>query len=392
MSGLNTLAPVTIAAAFAFGMVLALLGSIKLPLAKRLALSEAQVGTLLAALWLALIPMMPISGLLIDRLGPRGVLIVGALLVAMALSWLALGQTYRAALGSILLVGAGGACLSTGSSVLMEHAFFPGNAAASQNLGNVFFGLGALLTPALAEWLMRTLDYRRAVGLLAAVCIVPALLAAGTASATWEVLPRGGGEGGWRQVLGDPVLWMIGLAFLLYAPLESTIATWATTYLTDLGVNERRAAWLLSGFWATYLLGRLVAALAQQELAWLRGSESWLVVVLALLAAVFVGNLVGARTGSLGSAGLLALGAFLGPIFPTLVGILFEHFTHHKGTAFGAMFAIGSVGVLFLPPLIGAYARRTSIRRAMGIPLVLALLLAGLLLFTGLLVPLVEGR
>ena len=58
MSGLETLAPVTIASAFAVGMVLALLGSIKLPLAKRLQLNEARVGGLLSALSLALIPMM----------------------------------------------------------------------------------------------------------------------------------------------------------------------------------------------------------------------------------------------------------------------------------------------------------------------------------------------
>ena len=56
----------------------------------------------------------------------------------------------------------------------------------------------------------------------------------------------------------------------------------------------------------------------------------------------------------------------------------------NHGTAFGAMFTIGATGSLLLPPLIGSYARRTSIRQAMRIPVVVALVLAGVLLFLGL--------
>jgi hypothetical protein len=40
------------------------------------------------------------------------------------------------------------------------------------------------------------------------------------------------------------------------------------------------------------------------------------------------------------------------------------------------MFALGSFGNLLLPPLIGAYARRTTVQRAMRIPMILALIVA----------------
>lgn len=382
MIGFQTVTAVTIAGAFATGMGLALLGSVKLFLAKRLEIGEARVGGLLSALNLALIPMMLVSGLLIDGLGVKGVVLAGSLLTGGAVFGLALSRSYTGALGAILLAGTGIACLSSGSSVLMPKAFFPGNPSAAVNLGNVFFGLGALVTPLLADLIIRTLGYRRAMGLLAAACLLPALCAALTGRGAFDVP---GQQGDLWAVLRNPILWLAGLAFLLYGPLEGSLGTWATTYLTDLGIRERRAAWLLSGFWLTFLAARLVTALLQEHGLLPKDSEPWLLVGLALASAVVLGNMAGTHQPGSGALGLLLVGVFFGPIFPTLVGILFKHFPPHAhGTAFGAMFAIGATGSLFLPPLIGAYARRTSVRRAMRIPVVVALALGAVTLFLGL--------
>ncbi len=183
MTGFQSVTAVTISGAFVFGMVLVLLGSMRLLLAKRFDLSEGRVDWLVSALNLSLIPMMLVSGMVIDKLGVKNVLLVGSLLTSLALWLLALSTTSLRALGSILLAGVGGACLSTGSIVLMHKAFFTDSSeAASQNLGNVFFGLGALATPTLAEFLIERLGYRRALSLLAIVCLLPALLAAAMAA------------------------------------------------------------------------------------------------------------------------------------------------------------------------------------------------------------------
>ena len=58
MSGARQVIPATIASAAIFGMILALVGSIKLPLARRLEMDEVRVGGLLAGLNFTLIPMM----------------------------------------------------------------------------------------------------------------------------------------------------------------------------------------------------------------------------------------------------------------------------------------------------------------------------------------------
>ena len=91
---MNGMQAATIAGAFVFGMVLALLGSIKLTLAKRLAIGEIRMGGLLSALNFALMPMMLVSGVLIDMLGVRLMLILGSLLTAGTVYCLSLRPKY----------------------------------------------------------------------------------------------------------------------------------------------------------------------------------------------------------------------------------------------------------------------------------------------------------
>jgi fucose permease len=372
----------TIVSAFVFGMVLSLLGSIKLTLAERLNLGEARVGGLWSALSLALIPMMLLSGWLIDLVGIKWVLISSALLTSLGLTLLSLARTYKGCLGSILLSGLGAAGLSVGSIVLMPEAFWPdssANPAAALNLGNVFFGLGALVTPTLADVLLRTVQFRRTLAVLALVCLAPAFIAAGTTS--FPDLRQA--AGGLAREFGQWHVWVAGLVFLLYAPIEGSLGTWTTTYLTDLGYRPTRASWLLSAFWLAFLATRLLTALLQHGPTLPTWSNPWVIIVLALLSAMALGHLAGAANRGHVGLGLLLLGACLGPIFPTLVGIVFAATPKAQhGTAYGLMFAIGSLGSLILPPLLGTYARRRTVRHALRIPMLLALAMAagGLLL------------
>ena len=383
MVGVQSVTAVTIAGAFVFGVILVLLESLRPVLVKRLGISEARVDWLLSMFNLSLIPMMLISGVLIDKVSLQGIFVVGAVVTAMGLFMLSRSEIAVGALGAVLLAGAGGACLSTASTVLMQKAFFENNEAASQNLGNVFFGLGALLTPVVAAWLIERAGYRRGLGILAMVCLLPALLAAVTVRSAFFIEDRSGHLG---DVFADPVLWLTGLIFFLYAPLEGSIGTWATRYLEDRGVRERPAVGLLTGFWLTFLAARLVAALLLEYRPIHHAAGlAWLIVILAVAAAVALGNMAGARSRFSGALGLLLVGAFFGPIFPTLVALLLEHpgFTNVRGTAYGAMFALGATGNLFLPPLFGTYARRTTVQQAMRIPMVWAIALALVTLFLG---------
>ncbi|HXG10648.1 MAG TPA: MFS transporter, partial [Gemmataceae bacterium] len=286
MSGFHAITALALSGAFVFGIVLALLGSIKLTLAKRLQISETQVGILLSALNLALLPMVLLSGLLIDQWGVRLVMILGSFVTCVAIYGLTLHQTsYRLAVVAILLVGLGAACVSTASVVLMPQAFFSGRPdmlGAALNLGMAFFALGALVTPALVDVLLARLSFRTTLGLVAVLCLTPALLA------VVANIPGESQKATLGQVVADRYFWVAGLVFFLYAPLEASVGTWATTFLLEMGNRERRVAWLLSGFWLAFLASRLLAAYLQVA------ADAWVILTLGVLAAVLLGSLAGA--------------------------------------------------------------------------------------------------
>ena len=71
-------------------MGVALLGSVKVPLARRLQIDEARVGGLVSVFGFALIPVMPTAGLITDLVGKQAVLMAGSLLIAASLGVLAL--------------------------------------------------------------------------------------------------------------------------------------------------------------------------------------------------------------------------------------------------------------------------------------------------------------
>jgi fucose permease len=134
-----------------------------------------------------------------------------------------------------------------------------------------------------------------------------------------------------------------------------------------------------------FLVSRLGVGLLQHAGHLGDGWGPWLLVVPALLAAVVLGNLAGTVNPANARLGLMLLGLFLGPIFPTLLGMVFRTPGLHEaqGTAYGVLFAGGSVGTLVLAPLIGAAVRRGAPQAALRVPMLLALVLtAAALLFS----------
>jgi fucose permease len=367
------MAAVAISSSFTFGMVLTLLGNIKLALARRLDIGEARVGGLLSALNLALIPMMIISGIWVDQFGVRTILNVGCLLTALGIFGLTLGDNYRSAVYAIVFMGIGSAGVGTASVVLMPHGFWPTQIIASMNLGNVFFALGALVMPALTDFLLARFSFHATLRFLAALCLLPVLV-----SFLLDFdMPRSTETA--NAILHNEHIWFGALVFLLYAPLEFFVGTWATTLLIDLGYRERRAAWLLSGFWLAFLAGRLGMALLLHRYGRLEQPWSaYFLFPLALCSAIVLSNLAGATDRTRAAFGFLLLGLLMGPIFPTLQGLIFTRLPDGNGwgTSFGLLFAVGSSSSLMLAPLAGAYARRKSLHAAFRLLAPLALVLA----------------
>ena len=137
---MTLLQPTMVAALLVSGMGVALLGSVKVPLARRLQIDEARVGGLVSLFGFAMIPVILAAGFLTDLLGRQLVFLSGCALLAVSLMALARARTYPLALAAVILLSAGWSLLINVGNVLTPLAF-PGGMAYATNLANVFFGL-----------------------------------------------------------------------------------------------------------------------------------------------------------------------------------------------------------------------------------------------------------
>ncbi len=348
------------------GMGVALLGSIKVPLARKLQIDEARVGALVSVFGFVLIPVILTAGFLTDLVGRQTVLTSGCLLLAISLFALAQAKRYPGAFGAVLLLSTGWSLLTNVGNVLTPLTFTGGYSYAA-NLANVFFGIGAFLTPLLVAPLVRYTSLALALRLLGLLTLLPALLALGIDFAA--LVPAMSADtgtttaAGLNDLLGNPVVWLCGLALFFYGPLEASLAAWATTYLGEQGVPETTAARLLSGFWLTYMLARLLTALTLPA-----DQEARLILTLALAGFAVLLAMAFLRSRALAMALVLAAGLVFGPIFPTVLAVLFAATPEHlRGRAVGLFFGVGGIGWTLIPLLIGAYASRTSVQRGFRI-------------------------
>src|SRR5262245_48030089 len=364
-----------ISGAFTFGVMIQMLSSIKPQLARRLGVHEDRIDNLWAMMSLLLPPLMALGGLLVDVWDLRWVLLLGSVSVGFSLFGLAATSAVGVARLCFLGAALGGAWVSVATVVLMPQAFFgQAEVGASQNMGHVFFALGALVAPALVDVLLRTCGFGRTLTVLGIMMLVPAALV-GLVPARALDAPSKFSDA--LMLLADPMIWIAASVFFLYAPIEGCLHTWGMTYLRNMGHTEKSAPRLIAGFWSMFLAGRLVMAWLQHMRLWDPSQgDPWAIVLLAVLATVMLGNLAGTVSRGAATTGLLMLGFWLGPIFPTLIGVLFVRHGDLPGTAFGIVFAAGSLGSLLLAPLIGARMNRTSAQTALRIPLVLGLLLS----------------
>jgi len=358
----------TITGLLATGMGVALLGSVKLPLARKLQIDEARVGGLVSMFGFAMIPVILSAGFMTDLVGKQPVVISGSVLMAVSLVVLASARNYWAALLGVLLLSASWSALINVVNPLSLFAF-GGSETYALNMACFYFGLGAFLTPLAAAFLVKRMGLTPALFVLAVLVLTTAVLAVGVdfaalAPASQQQETAGAAAPGITVLLVDAVMWLCALALLFYSPMEASMAAWTTTYLSDKGVSEGKAAGFLSTFWLTFTASRLATALLVGAFDLPAGGETTLILAFALVSVGVLAGVVLGRGWVVPGAMVVAAGLVFGPIFPTIMAVLLHHFDKSlHGRAVGLFFAIGGIGWTTIPMMMGAYARKTSVQR-----------------------------
>ena len=296
------------------------------------------------------------NGVLIHRLGIRLHLALGIALALGALALSAVRPGYPVFLILQAVLGFGIGSLDAGLNSFLSTL---SRATALLNYFHAFFGVGALIGPVIAAALLaRGLAWNQFLGLLA-ILLVPLLALMWLYPAAEPVaqnpVPRPPISGALRL----SAVWLTAAFLCVYVGLESSVGNWAFTFLTeDRGQQVLAAGWIVSAFWCGLTLGRFTLNAFAERLGvgviWLSATCIGGIAISTLLVWV-----VATPTGA--AVGLVGLGFFLGPLFPTVIAVLPDLVPHPLvATSIGVLVAFSVVGGAAFSYVVGASAQRVG--------------------------------
>ncbi len=348
---------------FGLGIAFSILGALKLELVKSLNIDDAQFGKLISALMFTSMFVVLIFGPIVDMFGYKPVAISGFVLAFIAVYMLSSTSLYSIAVFSCILLGIGAMCLNLGNTLLPMVLFGGKNAPAASNLGNVFFGLGAFLTPFLIAMLLSTMGYKNTGRVIAAIILIPVVFAIFASFPTVDKtgMTFGGAVLSAFGLLTNPVVIVSALALFCYIGLEVSMGGWLSTYASSIGFSDKTANIVLSGFWISLMAARLIASqIVTPE------NGVWVIQIIAIFATVSILLMVISKSKVLATISVLLTGFAFGPVFPTIVGVTFAKTTEAvHGSAFGIIFAVGLLGGTTIPAAIGNYSKGKTIQKSL---------------------------
>ena len=301
------------------------------------------------------------AGALIDRLGTRTALLVGGSGYLVAAVITAVRPSFVGLVAVQVVAGYG---LGVLESVLNAYLSGLPSATVLLNRLHAFFGVGALLGPLLATWVLRSLPWT-AVWWVLALLTAPLLLAfalvlPGRDAPSAHAVAHGPLRGGLLlTVLRQPAV-MLAAAFLtVYVGLEVSLGNWGFTYLVeDQGQATLLAGYAVSGYWLGLTVGRFVLSPLADRL----GATADRLMLFCLVGVAAASLLTWALPGAAAGAGLALVGFLLGPLFPTAMALV-PTLTAPRlvPTAIGVLNGVSVVGGAFLPWLAGAIAEGVGI-------------------------------
>ena len=225
-------------------------------------------------------------------------------------------------------MGFGGGGLNGGTNALTSD-IHPEKRSSALNLLGIFFGFGALTIPFLIGVMLERIGLEYILILSIILSLVPFFLF------LIFSFPKPKHEQGFplsriSPILKDPVLWLCGFLLFFQSGNEFTIGGWISTYLHEFfGLTPKAASFVLAGYWAAIMGGRLVSSRIVK--VWRNQTIVFLSTLISLAAAVLI---VAAPSGSLAVLGVIGIGLGFAAIFPTTLAVVGEFFPRFSGTAF----------------------------------------------------------
>jgi MFS transporter, FHS family, Na+ dependent glucose transporter 1 len=270
---------------------------------------------------------------------------------------------------SLLAVAAAMALLPSAAQlpVLLALSAFMGMALASINVGgnalivmvhgervrpfisvlHFAFGVGGYLAPLLVAQLERRADGLQLTYWLLAAATVPVALFAFLSPSPSLREHQGLGS---RVGASTLVISLFAVFAFVQSGAEATAMGWYFSYAVERGMDSRAAAYLNSGFWAAFTIGRLATIWMSVRF----NATSLIVAGLSISLLIAIGMLVSTPAPVFLWLGAIGLGLAVAPVYPNAFGLA-ERMVGLSGKITGLLLVGSAVGNMFWPWLTGQF-------------------------------------
>lgn len=348
---------VTYAIFVTIGFLSAVIGPALDDLAEQVGSTESAIGVLLTAIFLGALIAQATVGPLMDRFGPRPLLLAGLAIFNLGTIGILFSPELEIILAAGVIYGIGFGSLETGSNVLVTELYPDQNVSVLNSL-HLFFGIGSVISPAVAA---QTLEWSDSaipamwIGFVMLLALWPGSLRlparivhaeSGTARITL-------GKFSYRNLL----LWGLGLVLLVYVSAEMGLSSWMTQYVEDSTVLSKAAgARITSIYWLALTIGRLAG------IRWGNQFSGDGVLLISLIGSAVGAVLLAAGSGIavLTVIGTVVVGFFFGPVYPTVIAVATATFRSGPGKAASLISSLASLGGMMGPALQGVLLNEVS--------------------------------
>lgn len=328
---------------FVFGFTDNLKGPTLPAMIDEMGISYGTGGNIFFGIYLGFLITTLVTGILADRFGLKLVLMLAGGLLILGVGGYSVSRSAFLLGASLFVVGLGLGAIELGANAAIVQAH-PRNKGMYLNLMAVLHGLGAMLAPLFAGWLLNLnvswrVIYRWDILLIVTFVLIFSFIRFPKVqeqnSLDFRQIPK--------LAFKDYLPWFYA-ALMFYVAAEVGIGSWLVTFLQDVrGENVTTSTGALSLFFGLLMLGRLIGSFFVQKLGYLR---SIVTASIASLICITIGTFTNL------SIFLPITGFFFSIIFPTFTATVSEIQTENTNTVLGVLFTFAGVGGLLGPWVI----------------------------------------
>lgn len=323
------------------------------------------------------------SGFLIQKLGLRWYLIIGTTAFLAGNLILFIKPPFALVLLTRMLMGIGVAVIEAGLNMFI--AGLPKNNTSFLNYLHAFFGVGALIGPVIASFLLSAQwDWSTTFLIWAAVTLLllvgfifffhqpPAITAEEPGEATEIQQSTAPAESSLLTALKLPIVWLATFYLFLYCGVETSVGNWAYSFLLEQRREpELLAGWIVSGYWMGLTLGRFIFNDLAKRLHISISGMMYLAIGGALLGLLILTTVPGVAADALGFG---LIGFSIGPIYPTTVALVPDLVpARFVASTIGFLIGLSTLGIALFPWFAGTLAQYSGIWSLLPYTAVLAL-------------------